>query len=493
MKRNSLSFKITVFYTSALTIILIIFSMMLYAVVNKILTDDLDYQLEFKATEIINILNIYAKTNNSDNLEQSAKNIIFPETDNSIAMMAGSKENVFIMELNSLNINTTFVGIIDSNENHVIRAEKLTADVIKNLKLNYLKKTFKKITIDNQQIKFINIPFLWKDGKRYILLLGTEMHKITSVLSRFLFFIVIGIIFIIIITSFMGKFIVKTIMHPVTEVANTANKISHKNMDIQAAPYPKDSEMQHLINSFNSMLSRLRESFSHINEFSSLAAHELKTPLTIIRGELELALKNTHTSDEYKEILQTSLEELYKMIKITEDLMTISSLDYNSDCLNFTDFDISAFVKEEIYEKSKILAQMKSITLKCKFLDNKYIILGDKTLLRRMFFNIIDNAVKFTAPGGEIGINMIAEDTCIKILFSDTGEGISTKNIDNVFKKFFRVKTNSQTAGSGLGLSIALSIAKIHGGSIDVASSERGSCFTVVVPFKNIIISQPNL
>jgi signal transduction histidine kinase len=271
----------------------------------------------------------------------------------------------------------------------------------------------------------------------------------------------------------------------VTNVTRIANDITHTDLNMRIREMEGDEEMKDLIRSFNAMIERLENSFAHANEFSSHVAHELKTPLAIMRGELELAISETRCVDEYQRVLGVTLEEIDRMIRIIKDLLLLARLDYNPEVFQFEKFDIGQFL-EEIHEQSRILADSKKIDFHFDRPAAQVYIIGDKIHLRRLFLNLINNAIKFTAHGGRIFLKLKIMSHSAHIAIRDTGIGISEENLVRVFNKFYRVPNASQdfaSTGSGLGLNIAKSIAKAHKGDITVTSQTgKGTTFTVTLP-----------
>jgi len=265
-------------------------------------------------------------------------------------------------------------------------------------------------------------------------------------------------LFILALTSFLGGFFARRILKPVSNVTKIVDDISHKDLNLRIPEMAVDVEMKHLISSCNAMIGRLEKSFEHVNEFSSHVAHELKTPLAIIRGEVELALSETRDAAEYQRVLNVSLEEIDRLIRIIKDLLLLARLDYNPDVFQFENINLKAFL-EEIFEYSSILADQKGLASELNLPESEHSIDGDKIHLRRLFLNLINNAVKFTPKGGKIIITLTVNTNRALIAVSDTGIGIFPKDQQAIFDKFFRSHSHGQKAepGSGLGLSIAQS------------------------------------
>jgi len=274
------------------------------------------------------------------------------------------------------------------------------------------------------------------------------------------------------------------ILRPVRKVAETAESITHEDLSRRVNVEHVGEEAQYLVNAFNDMISRLEAAFAYITESSSYIAHELKTPLAIIRGEAEVVLKKERDKEEYKKVISGSLEETRRMLKIIEDLLLLTRVNYRSGDLQLSPLDLSQFVIV-LYEKAKILAAQKNITVNMRIPPATAFVNADEQTLRRLFLNLIDNAIKYTSPGGRMDIVSRFEGERVKISIADTGIGIEQENLPMLFDKFFRIEGKTKDTGpsSGLGLSIAQSIAKLHQGEITVSSQVgKGTVFTIDLP-----------
>ena len=286
---------------------------------------------------------------------------------------------------------------------------------------------------------------------------------------------------------FIGRVIVVRILRPIKEITDTANNITHEDLSLRVKAENIDEELRSLIQAFNDMVSRLGESFEYITDSSSYIAHELKTPIAIIRGESEFALKKERDKEEYKRVISVSLEETKRMLKIIEDLLLLTKMNYQPDVLKFEQIELTQFIGI-IYEQAKILASSKNIIVNIDIPQEAGTINADELHLRRLFLNLIDNAIKFTPASGSISISLEYENQKAIVSIIDTGIGIEEENLPKLFDKFFRIDGTVKDAApsSGLGLSIAQSIAELHGGEISVTSrAGQGSNFTVSIPLLN--------
>jgi heavy metal sensor kinase len=280
-----------------------------------------------------------------------------------------------------------------------------------------------------------------------------------------------------------GLALSKTSLQPVNEVTTRALRITAENLDQTIPVRNANDEIGRLTVTINDMIQRLRDSFARVRQFSADASHELRTPLTIMRGEIELALRSTKTPDEYRRVLESSLEEILRLTSIIDNLLTLAKADRGQFETNFSEVDLKQLV-EELFEDSEILAENKQITVSLRLLDPVTIV-GDRVRLRQLFLNLIDNAIKYTPSGGSVTIAVERADGDVVFEVADTGIGIPPEEVGKIFDRFYRVdKARSrEMGGTGLGLSIAKWIAEIHRGTIIVKSEpQKGSTFTVKLP-----------
>jgi two-component system heavy metal sensor histidine kinase CusS len=488
MKFNSLRFKASVLYSAILAVILITFSLVMFFVTQNILYKNLDQELKIKAEEIAGILNAYKQVQNT--AEHPLGQILMLLGDD--ATRTNQKmivDELWRSQLDVLNLKNDFINILNVQGQTVLNSNNFKENIAVLFKEQFPFKfnsiVYKSLKSEQHQLRAINLPIKFR---KYILIIqvGTSVQSINGVLNKMLIFMFATVTILLFLTSFVGRIFVEHALRPVKEVSDMANNISHKDLNQRIKEKRIDAEMKQLVSSFNSMISRLARSFGHINEFSSHAAHELKTPLAIMRGEIEVALEENKTNTEYKKVLEGCLEEIDSMVKVIKDLLLLAKLDYNPDFFRFEKLLLLPFL-DEIFEHSKVLAETKKITLTKYYPqeNSNIVITADKSHLRRLFFNIISNAVKFTPFYGKIDINVFLRKGKCCVDIADTGEGISEQNLNRIFDKFFRVRKSHEKAesGVGLGLNIALSIARAHNGEIQAQSKlHQGTTFSIILP-----------
>ncbi len=217
-------------------------------------------------------------------------------------------------------------------------------------------------------------------------------------------------------------------------------------------------------------------------QFFADASHDLKTPLTILKGEIELGLKKRQTVNQYINLLKSSKEEIDRLVDLTESLMFFSKDQSEGQNILFSEVDLTDLVIERI-GSFKPLAKTKKIKLSFHPALISVVVFGNASLLRRMLTNLLDNAFKYTSPNGQITVKLSADSNLSKIMILDTGIGISKQDQERIFDRFFVADSSRSKSGHGLGLSIVKKIVDIHHGKITVESETgRGSAFTITIP-----------
>ncbi|MDE2222832.1 MAG: HAMP domain-containing protein [Candidatus Omnitrophica bacterium] len=485
MKFNSIKFKISVLYTVILALILFVFSGLLYFISNK-LTYEVDTELNLKARAVASTIDDYmALLKDKPGALKTA----------AVTTIAMNRQLLFGRNLNSgfqrwweqvkrssvIQYYITFIGRNDSVDVHSDNmSNNLLKIFLEDLHFPKNRILFQTITYHKTKIRVINYPYSGSLGGRYIIQVGIAENSVLRLLSKWFYSIALAIPLVLILTGFMGRLLASRILNPMNKITKLAKNITHHDLTLRIDPKDFDAEMEEFAGAFNDMISRLEKSFKHIEAFSYHVAHELKTPLTIIRGEAELVLMKERSPEEYKRGYKVTLIEVERILKTVEDLLLLTKLDYKPETLVFERFDVIEFLRE-VCDRAKLLASKKNIHFKCDLPSAKVDIKGTPLHLRRLFFNIIDNAVKFTPEGGRIDLTVTVHEREITVAIADTGPGIAPQHLPMIFDRFFRVDNN--VAGQGLGLNIAQTVARLHQGRILVESRPgQGAVFKVVLP-----------
>ena len=278
--------------------------------------------------------------------------------------------------------------------------------------------------------------------------------------------------------------IFRPVDHLINEVeAITDGRSLHRRLPAEAAG---SDELARLSLTLNAMLTRLETSFAALRRFTADASHELKTPLTVLRADVERAMDPSTSRDERMVALEESLQETARMAELVNGLLTLARADEGRFDLHRTPVEMEPLVRD-VYETAVILGEDAGLTLSLSACEN-CVVMGDRTRLRQLLLNLITNAIKYTPRGGhvELSVTRRAGDE-IAIAVRDTGIGIAATDLPHVFDRFWRAdrarSRASERGGFGLGLSISHWIVQAHGGTINVQSRlGRGTVFTVVLP-----------
>lgn len=277
-----------------------------------------------------------------------------------------------------------------------------------------------------------------------------------------------------------GWWLMKKSLAPVARLRDAAEKITARNLNDRLPRTGNHDELDRLAEVFNAMLARLDDSFNRIREFTLHASHELKTPLTILSGETETALRDEALSPAERERAASQLDELRRLARIVDGLTLLAradagQIDLKPEPLRFDD------LVNETFADAQILAEPQNIRVDLEACEEA-VVRGDRHRLRQCLLNLADNAVKYNQPQGRVAMSLRRANNRAELVITNTGPGIAPKMLPRVFDRFFRGDpAHSQTVdGCGLGLSIAQWIVSAHHGVIQI-ESDPGTLTTVTV------------
>ena len=296
-----------------------------------------------------------------------------------------------------------------------------------------------------------------------------------------------GVPLILLIASGGGYFLARKSLSPIASMNRQTQRITAESLSSRLdVPSPRD-ELGRLATTINDLLARLEASFKEQQRFIADASHELRTPLAVLRGETEVALGKTRAIGEYKNSLILIKDEAERLSRIVEDLFLLARQPIDAP-LTLVQQPLSLNeVVNDCVRAAQVLAASKDLRLRVSNGSTPLVLKGDDELLKRMLLNLLDNAVKYTPEGGEISVELAAQNGNAQIIVKDTGIGIPKEDQAHVFDRFYRVdKARSRTlGGAGLGLSIVWWIVEAHGGRIEIESAPgQGSAFTVHLPLR---------
>ncbi len=321
-----------------------------------------------------------------------------------------------------------------------------------------------------------------RDGRPlYIIQLGTSIDDVRNTLNRLRLIILLSIPGAVLAACIAGWFLVKRSFNPVDMMIREAHKITAAYMKSRLPRTNTGDELDRLAETLNAMIDRIESSTRAVQDFSYDVSHELKTPLAIIRGEIDVALRRSRTSEELVQTLKTIGGEVNELIRLVDDLMLLVRSDSKQLRFDMKPVVLSD-VLQQVGSRYQERAKGKSIHFSVQVLNDAKI-KGDDIYLKRLLSNLLDNAIKFTPENGRVWMSLKKADEKAVIEVGDTGMGIDSAVQSKVFARFYRAEPARSHEGAGLGLNIAKAITDVHGGSITLTSvPSKGTVVSIALP-----------
>jgi heavy metal sensor kinase len=447
---KSIKFRLTVWYLIAILVLLAVFGTVAYFLLSKNLYRNLDQALQARVTELESSIKL---ENGQITFEQKFNDLVF------IYNADGAL-------LQRLGPNVRFPNI-----------EKIVQQALLG-QSSFLTTS----TTEGQDVRLYGAPFNVDSRTRVAVIVGRLPQDIHNMLGIFGVVIIYSALAVLLLAGVGGMFLANQTLRPVDRITDIARGIGEgdlsRRIDIQS-----DDEMGRLASTLNGMIARLEEAFNRQKQFAADASHELRTPLAVIQAESSLALDKKRTQAEYRKSLDLVSQEVAYMTEIIGKLLQLARSDASSEQLNLEEVNLRD-LWAELASDMEALAQEKGLQFLQGPMDNLSV-KGDKLKLRQLFLNILDNAIRYTPSGGSITGSLIRKEENAVLSISDTGMGISAEHLPFIFDRFYRVDKARTRAegGTGLGLAIAGSIAKGHGGDIEIESQVgKGSSFHIILP-----------
>jgi heavy metal sensor kinase len=339
-------------------------------------------------------------------------------------------------------------------------------------------------TVGRYPVRVVTRPIVLKGrGLVAIVQVGSSLEGREKIFNYMVSFTGVGTVISVLIASAVGWFLAVKALKPVDEITRMARRIGAESLDERLSIKGPTDEIGRLAATFNEMIARLERSFKQVRQFTADASHELKTPLTVLKGEIEVALRSGASPEELKEVLVSNLEETDRMSYIVKNLLDLARADVEA-VRTVVPLDRVLAERFEHFRKKAVTEGVEMDILR----NTPVTVSGDPVRLGQLIYNLIDNAFKYTPRGGKVELSLEESDREAVLKVKDTGVGIAKEDIPYVFDRFFRVdkaRTSREgvVGGVGLGLSICKEIVESHGGTIDVISEPgKGSTFIVSIP-----------
>jgi signal transduction histidine kinase len=325
-------------------------------------------------------------------------------------------------------------------------------------------------------------------GKRQITVDSGQSDRFASGIEHDLTrALLLGMPLLLMLAAMGGYLLMRSSLRPLERMIDAAEAITFNNPEMRLPLANTGDRLETLGLALNRMLDRLDSAYQHANRFSVDAAHELRTPLAIVRGELEFVAK--HKRDPaMDDALKTVTDEVIRMSEMVDNLGMMSHMESLWGKQAHAEFDLFALARETM-DQMQLLAQEKHVEF-LPLAGSATLIAGDRSRLKQLIVNLLDNAIKYTPEGGRVSVEVRPHGHRAELVVSDTGIGIAPEHQKFVFDRFYRVSADRGLSGSGLGLSIVQAICSAHGGKVSVVSTGGdGSSFRVELPLSNAILA----
>jgi heavy metal sensor kinase len=319
-------------------------------------------------------------------------------------------------------------------------------------------------------------------GPGVILQVGQSLENYARITDAFRGIFLVTMALLIGLAAAVGWFMARRAVSGVETITRTAQGISGGTLERRVPVRGRGDEIDQLAMTFNQMLERIQALVAEIKQMGDNIAHDLKSPLTRIRGSAEVTLTTGRAPAEYEAMAAGAIEECDRLLDMINTMLMISRTEAGVERPSREAIDLAALLKEAC-ELFGTTAEDRGIALTCRT-PERCAIEGDTRMLQRMVANLLDNALKYTGQGGSVEVSLAEEAEGNRVIrVRDTGIGIGAAELPRIFERFYRGDRSRSTAGTGLGLSLARAIARAHRGDITAESLPgRGSAFTVTLP-----------
>jgi len=339
------------------------------------------------------------------------------------------------------------------------------------------------IETDVGRVRISNSVIRDSRGREYLLQVGVSLRTMDSALGRYRDLLLWLLPTALALAALAAWWLSVFALRPLSVLATAAREIDVRTLERRLPTRNVHDELEDVTVAFNETLARLDHSVGEMRQFSAALAHELRTPLAALRGEIELALRRSGGNDAQRSTLASQIEELDRLTRLIDQILTLARAESGQIRLTFVPVDVGALAAS-LVEQLEPVAQARTIDLRCEQ-TGTVVVNADAGWLQRLLLNLLDNAIKFTREGGHVVLRVTRDAGRARIDVRDTGIGMSPDETSHVFERFFQADParTSGNDGAGVGLSLVKWIVDRHEGSIAVNSRVgEGSTFTVLLP-----------
>jgi heavy metal sensor kinase len=464
MKTGSIRFRLTVWYASLLTVFVVALAGMLFVHLKNYLEGSLAETQMRRARQIAGMFFTNVGADGEERLGREIASLYAPE-----------KSDRFIRVTRS---DGKLVYVSGPPNSHAFDPAAVPAP-----KPGLPWESSRKQTLGDAALLIASVRATSASGVIYIIEVGTSADPVEALFRHLMLVLGIALPLVVALAAGGGYVLVRRALRPVEEITGKAAQITQHNLGERLPIPPTGDELERLSLALNHMIIRLDDAFANSKRFVADASHELRTPLTVVSGELEVLAQDADLPADQRQRLGSLLEEVHRLVKIVERLFALSRLDAGEAQSEWVRFDLGKLAASTADQMS-LLADDRRIAVTCSAAGPVFV-KGDRSRMKQLVVNLLDNAIKYTPEGGAVHIRGKAAGGSAVLEVTDTGIGIPAGDLPHVFDRFFRAdRTRSRCPdGAGLGLAIVKSISHAHCGTIEVDSAVgKGSCFRVILP-----------
>jgi two-component system, OmpR family, heavy metal sensor histidine kinase CusS len=492
---KSIRLKMSILAAILLGCILFFYSFYLFLQLQNILFRNLDAELKVKSLELAKTIKAFQDTESpGGDIHYAAIKVLNFDIHLEQRQNLNIADRQWLRLIDRYELNKDYISILSLDGKILASSEDLPSEVQDRLTGMFIKRAhiqpaWDTFSYKGKEMRALQMTILARDKPHYYIQIATPLVTVNQFLQGRLWGIVLSMVIVVVLFSLVGLLLANQILQPVRKITETAESMTHEDLSRRVEVAGVDMEMLFLVNAFNKMTERLEVSFKHMADMTAQMAHELKTPLAVIKGEGQLALRRSLSSEDYRGVIESGIMETEKMLRVIDDLLTAANIAYDKEIFQLEPIELSSFL-EDIYQKSQILSEPEGVCIKLRLPDQRVVVKGDRIHLRRLFFNLIDNAIRHSPRGKTVWISLVIEGESAVISVRDEGEGIDKEDLSRIFERTFKRKKidhrkDGYQAGSGLGLYLCRVIAEAHRGEIFVKSEiKKGSTFSLRLSLK---------
>ncbi len=465
MNTRSISFRLVVRYAGLLTGIFLLLCAVLYLDLQRFLEKDLRQSQSRRAHQIASTLLVHVKQTGEPYVASQTKDWYEPE------------------------INDRFIRITRA-DGTLVYASGVPKDGSFNpaevpaLSQSSLTESYRQLKLSGGKTLVVaDLHFQSPDNSTYLVEFGEPLDPVETMLNHLLLQLALGLPLAVVIIVGGGYLLLRRALTPVEQITRAAERITQHNLSERLPVASTGDELERLSASLNRMITRLDDAFQNSKRFVADASHDLRTPLTVLRGESENFTDDFRLDAEMRERANSLLEEVVHLGKIVDQLFTLSRLDAGEAQTEWTRFDLTELARNTV-EQMNLLAEDKGISISCDA-SQPMQVKGNHVRLKQVVVNLLDNAIKYTPAKGAIQLRVLAVNGHVVLEVKDNGIGIPSDALPHIFERFYRVDQarSADSESAGLGLAIVKSICIAHGAEVEAQSTVgSGSCFRVKLP-----------